>query len=86
MSDIPEITWTEFAKIVKEGRIAELKSCQVTFNSDIIYFAIIPHGDMFTKGYAKAEAEALGLKTNIPGGKDPSELKEKKDAELRVPV
>ncbi len=85
MSDIPSMTISEF-RALKVPQIKELKSVEIYADGDHLFTAIIPHGDMFTKGYAKTEAEALGLKTNIPGGKDPSELKEKADADLRVPV
>lgn len=76
MSDlIPEINWIEFVKIVKAGRIEELKSCEVKFNGSLIFTAIIPHGDFITKDYARVQAEYLGQKSNIPGGLDPEEVK-----------
>lgn len=75
MSDlIPEINWTEFIKIVKDGKIGELKSCEVKFNCEHIFTAIIPHGDVVANDYIKTQAEYLSVKANISGGKDPEEV------------
>ena len=84
MSDlIPEINFTDFVKIVKDGRIGELKSCEVKFNCDYIFTAMIPHGDVFASDYIKTQAEYLGVKANISGGQSPEELiKEKEVAEV----
>lgn len=71
---IPEINLLDFLKLVKEGKIKDLKSCEVVFNGEHIFTAIIPHGDIFAKEYARTQAEYLALKANITGGKDPEEL------------
>ncbi len=81
---IPNVKWTDFAKIVKDGKIENLKSCEVTFNGSHIFTAIIPHGDMFTKEYARTQVDYLALRSNIVGGKDIQELKE--DADIRIGV
>ena len=78
---IPTCTWTDLVKIVKEGKIEELKACEITFNSKLIFIAMIPHGDYIAKDYTKINAEVLGAKANSNGGVDPEELlKEKVDA------
>ena len=79
---IPEVKWTDFAKLVKDRQVSELKSCEVTFNGEHLFTAIIPHGDMSTKDYARTQAEYLGMRSNIAGGKDVEEL----DGVARIPV
>ncbi len=74
---IPTVKWTDFVKVVKDGDIERLKSCEVNFNGVHIFTAIIPHGDFITKDFAKVQAEYLGVKSNIVGGLDLAELKEK---------
>ncbi len=71
---IPTIAWTEFLKIAKLGRLAELKACEVTFNGQYLFTAIIPHGDIVADDYVKIKAEYLGNKANILGGKTPEEI------------
>ena len=74
MSDlIPSVNWTDFARLVEEGKIREMKSCEVMLNGDI-FTAIIGHGDMYSSSYARTQAEYLAVKSNIVGGKDPAEL------------
>lgn len=83
MSDlIPDITWTQFQKIVKDGKINELKSCNVTYNSEVIFAAAIPHGDIDIRTNQLATFQELGLRMNILGGKDPEEF----DANIRDEV
>jgi len=78
MSDlIPEINFTDFVKIVKDGKIGELKACEVKFNGFHIFTAIIPHGDIVARDYIRTQSEYLALKANISGGVSPEELKEK---------
>lgn len=85
MSDlIPNYTWTEFLKVVKLGHLKELKSCEVSFNGEYLFTAIIPHGDMAASDFARVQAEYLGVKSNIVGGKDLFELKEELDATVSV--
>ncbi len=75
MSDlIPNINWTDFQKVVKMGRLADLKACVVTFDGEPLFTAIIPHGDMFSQDYVKTQAEYLGNKANMVGGADPQEI------------
>lgn len=81
---IPDVKWTDFVKVVKDGRIEELKSCRITYNGLHIFTAIIPHGDMFSKDYAITQSDYLGLRSNIVSGKDIQELKE--DADIRIGV
>lgn len=73
---IPSISWTDFQKVVKMGRVADLKSCIVTFNSEHLFTVIIPHGDMFSQDYAKTQAMYLASKSNIVGGLEPEEILE----------
>lgn len=75
MSDlIPEVNWTDFVKVVKDGKVGDLKSCVVKFNGLPVFTAIIPHGDISTVDFAMTQAEYLAVKTNIVGGKDLIEL------------
>ena len=78
MSEIPRVNWTDFIKIVKQGKLPELKSVEVFFNDDYFFTAIIGHGDMFSRTYARTQAEYLGVKANIVGGSNPEELLENK--------
>ncbi len=71
---IPNISWTDFQKVVKMGRLADLKSCVVTFDGELLFTAIIAHGDMFSQDYAKTQAEYLANRSNIVGGVDPQEI------------
>lgn len=71
---IPEIAWEALKRIVEAGKIRELKSCEVKLDGGYILTAIIPHGGAGTEDYARIQAEYLGVKANIPGGKDPEEL------------
>jgi len=74
MSDlIPNITEADFIKLLQQGKIKELKSCEV-IGEDYSFTAIIPHGDMFAAGYGRTQAEYLGVKTNIVGGVNPDEI------------
>lgn len=83
MSDlIPEINWTDFVKIVKDGNIGELKACEVKFNCEHIFTALIPHGDHVARDYIRIQSEYLASKANISGGVEPDELKEKVLAKL----
>lgn len=90
MSDlIPEINWTDLVKIVKDGKIGELKSCEVNFNCAYIFTVIIPHGDISAREDMKRPAEYLAVRANISFGKNPDEIlreKEKADADLRISV
>lgn len=77
---IPEINWTDFARIVKQGNLENMKACEVMFNGIYQFTAIIGHGDFYTAGYARTQAEFLGMKANIAGGLDPQELLKEKVA------
>lgn len=74
MSLIPEINWTEFVKIVKSGRLEEMKSCEVKFNGEYIFTAIIPKGDWAAKDYIRISGESLGEISNITNGVNPEEV------------
>lgn len=75
MSDlIPTIAWADFLKVVKLRRVKELKSCEVTFNGEHLFTAIIPHGDWMACDYITINAEHLGNKSNISEGKNPDEI------------
>ncbi len=71
---IPTITWTDLVKIVKQGKLPELKACEITFNGDHLFTAIIPHGDFVAQAYLKTQATYLAVKANISEGKEPEEL------------
>ena len=68
---IPTMSIAEFKRL-KASDIRDLKSVEVTSDGEYLFTAIIPHGDMHSTEYAKANAEELGLRTNITGGKDPA--------------
>ena len=75
MSDlIPEINWDNLVQIVKDGKVGELKACEVKFNGSYLFTAIIPHGDVVARDYIRIQSEYLALKANISGGVDPGEL------------
>lgn len=74
MSDIPSIDLTDLVKIAEEGKVSELKSCEVTSDGEYLFTAVIGHGDMFSKEHAKINAEQIALDSNIAGGKDPAEF------------
>jgi len=71
---IPSITWIDFLKVVKLRRLGELKSCEVTFNGEHLFTAIISHGDVIASDYIRTQAEYLGVKSNISEGKNPEEI------------
>jgi hypothetical protein len=74
MSDlIPSCPWEQFKAIVDSGKVEELQSCEVKVG-EVIFTAIIPKGDMFTKEPVRVQAERLGLRSNMPGGKPPADL------------
>lgn len=74
MSLIPSIKYTEFQRIVKLGRLKELKSCEVMFNGEHLFTAIISHGDVIASDYIRIQAEYLGNRSNISEGKSPEEI------------
>jgi len=69
---LPTLSLSEFKKL-KASQIRELKSIEVISDGVYLFTAIIPHGDDFTRDYMRTQADYLGLKSNIPGGKDPEE-------------
>ncbi|MFA5753623.1 MAG: hypothetical protein WC910_11195 [Bacteroidales bacterium] len=74
MSDlIPNITITDLKKL-KAPQIKELKSCEIYSDGEYLCTLIIPHGDVNTKDYGKTQADYLGQKTNIVGGRDLEEV------------
>ena len=86
MSDlIPSISITEFRQL-KAEEIRRLKAVEVLSDGEHLFTAIIPHGDVVANDYIRTQAEYLSVKANISGGVDLAELKERVDADLRVPV
>tara|TARA_Y100000310_G_scaffold310544_1_gene355896 strand:+ start:3654 stop:3974 length:321 start_codon:yes stop_codon:yes gene_type:complete len=84
MSDlIPSINWTNFKKIVDSNKIGELKSCMVKKNKSLIFTAEIGHGDYISREALDIQAEALAVRSNVAGGKDPDEVL---NADLRILV
>ena len=67
---IPSISFSEFKKL-KVSDIRELKAVEVTADNEYLMTVIIPHGDMHSTDYVRIQAEYLGVKANIAGGKDP---------------
>ena len=83
MSDlIPVVAWTDLVRIVKQGKIRELKACEITFNGEYLFTALIPHGDMYSGDYIRTQGEYLALKANITGGLSPEELLSKETADV----
>ena len=72
---IPSIQYSEFKKL-KASQIRELKACEVTSDGVHLFTAIIPHSDLLSSTYIRTQAEYLGMKANMVGGKDPDEVKE----------
>jgi len=72
---IPTISWTEFKKLTA-SQIKEMKSVAVTFNSEPLFFVIIPplNGGMSITDNIKTQAEYLAVRSNTVGGKDPDAL------------
>ena len=70
---IPEVSWDDFKTIVEQGNLGELKSCEVNVGGKV-FTAIIGHGDMHTNSFVSLQAEQIAVRSNIVGGKDPSEL------------
>lgn len=72
MSDlIPTVNWTDFQKVAKMGRLKELNSCEINFNSEHFFTFINPNTD-----YVKTQAEYLALKSNSVGGKTLEQIME----------
>ena len=78
MSDMtPEVSAEDFIRILKEGKIEELKSCEVVLPGETptyLFTAIIGHADVDSKTFARTQADYLAVKTNIVGGKDVQEI------------
>lgn len=68
---IPEVTYTDFKKQTATN-IAELKSCAVTSNGEVLFFAVIPsaRGGMAIKDDISTKAEYLAQRMNSTGGKE----------------
>ena len=69
---IPNYKWTDWLKVQKLGKLKELKSGEVFFNSEF-YFTFL-NSDLEPSGYVRTHAEYLGLKSNTVGGRDIEEL------------
>lgn len=71
---IPTIEWDDLVKIVEAGKLRELKSCEVDIGGERRAIIVIYHGDVDADSYARIQSERIALKSNIVGGKEPSEL------------
>ena len=82
MALIPEVSLTEFRKIVFKPtkELAGLKSFNVTSDGRVIFTVIIPpkDGGMTITDNVKIQSEYLALSCNTVGGSDPLELIMKK--------
>ena len=72
---IPQIPYSEFKKL-KASQIRELKACEVIADGEHLFTAIIPHSDLVSTTYIRTQAEYLGMKANMVGGKDLDDVKE----------
>jgi hypothetical protein len=70
---VPEITFTEFKKL-KAREIKEMKSYEVYSDGELLFIAMIPHGDFIAKGYTIDNSRVLATKANANGGKDYEEV------------
>ncbi len=77
MSLIPSITISDFKRL-KVAEIQEMKSVEVTADSEVLFYAIIPpqNGGMTITDNIRTNAEYLAHRANSVGGKDPSEFGE----------
>lgn len=76
---IPSISFTEFKKL-KAEQLKELKSCEVTFNSEYLFTFV--NGNTEESGYLRTQTEYNCQTANAVGGKTVEELY----ADLQVPV
>ncbi len=74
---VPEVQLSDFKKL-KASEIKELKSCAVTSDGEVLFFAIIPpvNAGMSITDNIRTQAEYLGMKCNTVGGKELEQLKE----------
>lgn len=64
MSDlIPTVNWTDFLKVAKLGKLRELKSCEIFFNSEYLFTFISPQND-----HIRIKAEYDSMVSNSIGG------------------
>jgi len=73
--ETPEIAFSEFRKL-KVDQIREMKSARVTANGETLFTAIICPKDagMIITDTINIQADYLGARANIAGGKDPAEI------------
>ena len=73
---IPEISLTEFKRL-KAEQIAQLKSCAVTTDGEVLFFAIIPSksGGMAIYDDISTHAEYLANRSNTVCGRELDEVK-----------
>lgn len=71
---IPSVKFEDLIKIMQEGRISELKSCEVTFEGQAKATIIVYHGDMDASDNIKVKASYLGMRSNISGGVNPEDM------------
>ena len=73
---IPTYTWTDLQKVAKKGRLADLKSCFITFNCQPFLF-INPQTD-----YIKLQVEYLGQLSNSVKGETLEDILNKEVIEV----
>jgi len=73
---IPEVPLSEFKKL-KTSEIQKLKSCAITSDGDVIFFAIIPplNAGMTITDHVRIQAEYMAQNANSVGGKELEEVK-----------
>lgn len=72
---IPTYAWTDFLKVVKQGKVKELKSGIVTFNGEYLFPYINGHHPG-NSTHIRIQTEYLGVRSNILGGKTIEEILE----------
>ena len=71
---IPEYNWTDWLKVQKLGRLAELKSGEVMFNGE--YYFTFVNGNNEKSGYQRVQAEYNAVDSNSVGGIDIKDILE----------
>jgi len=79
---IPNVKWTDLIKVQKAGRLEELKSCEITFNSE--YVGTWINGNAEPSGYIRTKAEYLAMKSNALPSKTIEEILEVENAPVSV--
>lgn len=69
---IPEYHWTDFVRVVKMGRLNELKSGEVMFNCQYLFTFV--NGVLEPSGYLRTQTEYNCQTANAIGGKTIEEI------------